>query len=133
MSAGLFAILLTKIHFEDFVPRHHTFGTWLFLAAGIALMAGSFVVASWRWQRVLSIFGTHVPVRARVRSIGSYSAHADQNGLMEYITQANQGNSLKKCFVVQGEEEAAQALADRARNELGIDAIVPHLGQSFEL
>ena len=63
VSAGLFAILLTKIHFEDFVPRHHTFGTWLFLAAGIALMAGSFVVASWRWQRVLSIFGTHVRLR----------------------------------------------------------------------
>jgi uncharacterized membrane protein YbhN (UPF0104 family) len=63
VSAGLFAILLTKIHFEDFVPRHHTFGTWLFLAAGIALMAGSFVVASWRWQRVLSIFDTHVRLR----------------------------------------------------------------------
>src|SRR6185503_7848122 len=62
VSAGLFAILLTKIHFEDFVPRHHTAGTWVFLAAGIALMAGSFVVA-WRWQRVLAIFGTHVPLR----------------------------------------------------------------------
>ena len=35
----------------------------MFLAAGIALMAGSFVVASWRWQRVLAIFGTHVRLR----------------------------------------------------------------------
>ena len=63
VSAGLFAILLTRIHFEDFVPRHHTSGTWVFLAAGILLMAGSFVVAAWRWQRVLAIFGTHVRLR----------------------------------------------------------------------
>lgn len=63
VSAVLFAILLTKIHFEDFVPREHTSGTWAFLAAGILLMAFSFVVASWRWQRVLAVFGHHVRLR----------------------------------------------------------------------
>ncbi len=84
-------------------------------------------------EKVVSILGEQVPVRAHVASIGAYSAHADQNGLMEYIRQANQGNTLKKCFVVQGEAEASQALADRAHQELGVDAIVPHMGQSFEL
>ena len=63
VSAGLFTILLTKIHFEDFVPEHHTSGTWVFLVAGILLMAASFVVAAWRWQRVLAIFDTHVRLR----------------------------------------------------------------------
>lgn len=63
VSTGLFAILLTKIHFDEFVPRHHTNGTWVFLGAGILLMATSFLVASWRWQRVLAIFGTHVRLR----------------------------------------------------------------------
>jgi len=63
VSAGLFAVLLTKIHFSDFVPRRHTEGTWAFLAAGILLMALSFVVASWRWQRVLAVFGHHVRLR----------------------------------------------------------------------
>jgi hypothetical protein len=52
---------------------------------------------------------------------------------MEYIRQANQGSSLKKCFVVQGELESSNALAERARRELRVDAIVPTLGQSFEL
>lgn len=81
----------------------------------------------------VTIFGNHVPVRCHVRTIGAYSAHADQNGLMEYIKQANQGGTLKRCFVVQGEEEAAQVLAERARNELKVDAVVPRLKESFEL
>lgn len=63
VSAGLFGVLLTKIHFGDFVPEEHTGGTWAFLIAGIGLMASSFLVASWRWQRVLAVFGHHVPLR----------------------------------------------------------------------
>ena len=63
VSAALFALLITKIHFDDFVPRRHTEGTWAFLAAGILLMGLSFVVASWRWQRVLAVFGHHVRLR----------------------------------------------------------------------
>jgi glycosyltransferase 2 family protein len=63
VSGGLFAILLTKIHYDEFVPEDHTGGTWAFLIVGILLMAGSFVVAAWRWQRVLAIFGA--PVRLR--------------------------------------------------------------------
>jgi len=63
VSAALFAVLLTKIHFSDFVPRHHTHGTWAFLAAGILLMGLSFVIAAWRWQRVLAVFGHRVRLR----------------------------------------------------------------------
>jgi metallo-beta-lactamase family protein len=84
-------------------------------------------------EKIVKIFGQNVPVRAHVATIGAYSAHADQDGLMEYIKAANQGNSLKKCFVVQGERDAAEALAKRAHDELGVDAIVPDLGATFEL
>ncbi len=84
-------------------------------------------------EKMVHVLGDSVPVRCRVESIGAYSAHADQNGLMEYIKQAAEGGKLKKCFVVQGEEDAAQALADRAHTELGIDTVVPHLGESVEL
>lgn len=84
-------------------------------------------------EREVSVLGQRTPVHCHVHSIGAYSAHADQNGLIEYIRQSNQGNSLKKCFVVQGELEASQALAHRAHEELGVDAIVPELNQTFEL
>jgi metallo-beta-lactamase family protein len=81
----------------------------------------------------VTIMGRRVPVRCRVVSIGAYSAHADQNGLVEYVRQANQGNTLKRCFVVQGERDGADALAMRVRSDLGVDAVVPELGQSFTL
>lgn len=93
-------------------------------------------------QKIVTIMDHDVHVRCHVQSIGAFSAHADQNGLMEYIKHANDPGSakasqgkgtLKKCFVVQGELDAAQALAARARQDLSIDAIVPELGQSFEL
>lgn len=84
-------------------------------------------------EKQVHVLGEPVQVNCRVESIGAYSAHADQNGLMKYIAEAAQGGKLKKCFVVQGEEVAANTLAARARDELHIDAIVPTLGQSFEL
>lgn len=84
-------------------------------------------------EREVSVRGTPTPVRAHVVSIGAYSAHADQDGLIEYLKQANQHRALKKAFVVQGEREAAEALAARARTELKIDAVVPDLDQSFDL
>lgn len=81
----------------------------------------------------VTVVGRRVPVRCRVVSIGAYSAHADQNGLVEYVRQANQGGTLKKCFVVQGERDGAEALAMRIHGDLGVEAVVPEMGQSFEL
>lgn len=79
------------------------------------------------------MFGEVIPVRCHVHAIGAYSSHADQDGLIEYLRHANKGGSLKKCFVVQGEQEAADALAARAKDELQIDAVVPVLGQTVTL
>jgi metallo-beta-lactamase family protein len=84
-------------------------------------------------EKTVTIRGLPVSVRCHVQSIGAFSAHADQDGLIKYISNAAEGGNLKKCFIVQGELAAAQALADRARKDLGVDAIVPELGQSFEL
>lgn len=88
-------------------------------------------------EKEVTIFGQRVPVRCHTKAIGAFSAHADQNGLIEYIRHANESSgvkgSLKKCFVVQGEGDGCEALAARARSELGVDALVPELGQSFEL
>jgi metallo-beta-lactamase family protein len=89
-------------------------------------------------EREVTIFGNRIPVHCHVHSIGAFSAHADQNGLIEYINKANTAEgskkgTLKKCFVVQGEREAADALAARAVKDLGVDAVVPELGQVFDL
>jgi glycosyltransferase 2 family protein len=63
VSAVLLTILVVKISSEHIVPEHPTTGTLAFLVAGLLLMCGSFVLAAWRWQRVLAVFGSHVPMR----------------------------------------------------------------------
>jgi len=72
-----------------------------------------------------------IPVRARVKAIGGYSAHADQKGLLDWL--GNIGKPIKKVFVVHGEEKPAGALAQIIKDKMGIDAQVPNFGQVIEL
>ena len=81
----------------------------------------------------VTVLGQKVPVACQVRSIGAYSAHADQNGLVRFISEAAKGGNLKQVFVVQGEENAAQALAQRITAETNVPASVPAIGQTSPL
>jgi uncharacterized protein (TIRG00374 family) len=64
VSAVLLAILLIKIDPSDFVPPHRSLpGTLAFLFSGLLLMALSFVVGAWRWQRTLAVYDQHIPMR----------------------------------------------------------------------
>ncbi len=76
------------------------------------------------------IFGEEVPVRCRVRSIGGYSAHADQRQLLAWVEPRRE--TLKKVFVVQGEGEASSALAQAMRDNFAIDAEVPEAASTHE-
>jgi glycosyltransferase 2 family protein len=64
VSAGLLAILISRIDPDDFVPPDRSLpGALAFLCSGILIMALSFLVAAWRWQRVLAVYDAHVPLR----------------------------------------------------------------------
>ncbi len=84
-------------------------------------------------QKEVSIFGQAIPINCQVRAIGGYSAHADQNMLTEWTKSAAIGGKLKNVFVVQGEEESADALAARIKKDIGVTATVPSQNESFEL
>lgn len=77
------------------------------------------------------IFGEEVPVRCRRIDIPGYSAHADQPHLVEWLSSMK--GSLKKVFVVQGEEQSSIALAHKIIDGLGVPAEVPHANESVEL
>ncbi len=53
----------------------------------------------------------HIP--AKLTSIGGYSAHADQKGLVEFVTGMQQWPT--EIRVVHGEQEAKQALSAQLR------------------
>lgn len=84
-------------------------------------------------EKEVSIFREKISVNCRVEAIGGYSAHADQAMLLRWVKSAGSQNKLKKVFIVQGEEESADALAVRIKQDLHLDTAVPATGESFEL
>lgn len=79
----------------------------------------------------VKIMGENIKVRARVISITGYSAHKDYDGLISFVEDT--ADTVKKVFVVMGEQKSALFLTQRLRDYVGVNAIAPKLGESFEL
>jgi metallo-beta-lactamase family protein len=75
-----------------------------------------------------------VPVRARVRSLGSYSAHADHSELVSWVTKRLPAHGA--VFLTHGEDEERAALKAALMHDdgLGSDQVIaPLLDDAFEL
>ncbi|WP_313472180.1 MBL fold metallo-hydrolase [Stutzerimonas nitrititolerans] len=70
----------------------------------------------------VNLDGERFDIRAGISSIGGYSAHADQNGLVDFVTGMQQWPT--EIRVVHGEQRAKEALAE---------ALKQHLPAPFEL
>lgn len=79
------------------------------------------------------IFGEDIPVRARIRSISGYSGHKGSDGLVEFVRNISDNHELKQVFCAMGEPRSSMFLAQRLRDEIGINAIVPMAGESHQL
>ncbi len=79
----------------------------------------------------VKIFGVTVPVRARRVNIPGYSAHADQPHLLDWLS--SMAPTLKKVFVVQGEQQSAETLAGKITEEFHVAAEVPTAAESVIL
>ncbi|MGH9481449.1 MAG: MBL fold metallo-hydrolase [Terriglobales bacterium] len=75
------------------------------------------------------LFGEAVPVRAQVRTIGGFSAHAGHDDLLHW---AQAGGKPGQIYLVHGEGGAAQVLA-RDFAAAGISAASTTLGEAVEL
>ncbi|MEK7579342.1 MAG: MBL fold metallo-hydrolase [Patescibacteria group bacterium] len=72
-----------------------------------------------------------IQVRAQIEKIHGFSGHRDVDGLLAFVTAT--GHTLKKVFVTMGEPRASQFFVQRLRDYLGVDAVYPELGQTFDL
>ncbi len=79
----------------------------------------------------VKIHGEEIPVKCRRVSIEGYSAHADQNQLLEWLKPMRFG--LKKVFAMQGEEEASDALVKKIIDDLAVSAEIPEENKAYEL
>ena len=82
-------------------------------------------------EKEIKLHGEFVPVRARVESIGSLSAHADANELMRWLGGFKR--PPRTTFLVHGEVDSANALRDKIEKELGWHAVVPTYKEVVEL
>ena len=83
-----------------------------------------------KWPEV-KIFGEPMRVRAEISSLDELSAHADQQELLEWVKPL--APTLRKVFLVHGEPAQADTLAGLLHSQYGLDVVIPHPGQSFEL
>jgi|UniRef100_A0A7V6A4X7 metallo-beta-lactamase family protein len=83
-------------------------------------------------QPVVRIFGMEYQLEAEVVTLNGFSGHADQQGLLRWVGAFRK--RPEQIFVVHGEPEAAQILADHLRRDLGYTRVMlPALHQTFEV
>lgn len=79
----------------------------------------------------VKIYGNEVPVNAKIYHIEGLSAHADQAELMDWAEGFTE--KPKMAFIVHGEQESAEALALKLKEELGWNTVIPQYLESFVL
>lgn len=79
----------------------------------------------------VKIFGEEFSVNARVEYIEGYSGHADQEGLMNFIYSFIK--KPKHVFIIHGEEESQDVLAEKIETETGLKVSIPEFGETYEL
>jgi len=77
----------------------------------------------------IRIHKENVPVRARIETIESLSAHADSDELVDWVRKMKR--PPKRIFLNHGERTAQTALAYRLMHELDLKAKIPAPGESF--
>lgn len=78
----------------------------------------------------VDIWGEEIAVRARIWTIGGFSAHGDQKELLAWLSAFRDRPTV---FVTHGEEETALTFSDLVRTKYGLVVHVPEPGEEFSL
>lgn len=81
--------------------------------------------------KVIKIHDESFTVRAEIKTIETFSAHADYDEILAWLGHLE--NKPKKVFVTHGEKESAQALQKKIEERFGWTAVVPKYLESFDL
>lgn len=80
-------------------------------------------------EKVLDIMEEMIDVKAEIHYLDGFSSHADQDELLWWIKGLNK--KPKKVFIVHGEKDESESLAECLSNELGFETCIPAIGQTF--
>ena len=79
----------------------------------------------------MTLFGEEIQVNAEIHSLEGFSGHADQDGLLTWISSFRQ--QPKQTFLVHGEDDSKKDFAKLVKDKLGYDPVVVLGNSEFEL
>ncbi|HNX76771.1 MAG TPA: MBL fold metallo-hydrolase [Candidatus Rifleibacterium sp.] len=82
-------------------------------------------------EKTVRIHGEEITVNAKIEQIYGYSGHADQNGLLNWLSEVEEVR--RQVFVVHGEPEAAEEFARLLKQLRNFNAIAPAMNEEFDL
>ncbi|NLF39117.1 MBL fold metallo-hydrolase [bacterium] len=81
-------------------------------------------------QKQVRIAGETVHVRAAIDYFDTFSSHADQSGLRQWLAEQP---GVRSAFLVHGEQEQSFSLAEQIENAGSVEVVVPFSGEEFIL
>lgn len=79
----------------------------------------------------VKIFGEEIEVKAHIETMADMSSHADQTGLLKWISAYEKAPSA--VFLVHGDDEAMAELTLQIKNKTGFNAESPYSGSVFNI
>jgi metallo-beta-lactamase family protein len=73
--------------------------------------------------KTVKLFGEEIAVKAHIHTLGGFSAHADQKGLLDWISHFR--NPQLEVFVNHGEEKISMGLGQRVSEQFHFKTSVP--------
>ena len=77
------------------------------------------------WQGEIRFFGKYYPVKAKIKSIESLSAHADQLDLLNWVNKIK--NIPEKVYLVHGEPSTLDAFRVKISDTYNWNVSIPKL------
>lgn len=82
-------------------------------------------------DKKIRIMGEDVHIKAHVEKISGYSGHKDSDHLVEFVEGT--AKTVRKVFLLMGEPKASMFLAQKLRDNLGLETYTPMGGESVEI
>ena len=81
-------------------------------------------------KKMVKIWGQQIQVRAKIHTVGGLSAHADQQGMIDWYASFE---NTPPALLVHGEKKAMKVLSNRLSNEYDAVAVPAKRGKSTDL
>jgi len=82
-------------------------------------------------EKVVSIHGEKIAVKAKIHTLGGFSGHAGQTDLLKWFDVI--APSKPRLVLTHGEDEPRETLAEVIQKKYGIKAVLPQMGETVTL